>query len=80
MKKKLYLIINDGLNKHDHHRMARIMAMAEEVFGSPAAAAVWLSEKNPVLGDTTPSSLLNTDEGAQRVIELLGRIEHGIYS
>jgi putative toxin-antitoxin system antitoxin component (TIGR02293 family) len=62
------------------YRVARIAAGAEEVFGSAAAAERWLKEPIPALGHVTPLSLLDTDEGAQRVTDLLGRIEYGVYS
>lgn len=71
------------LNKSESdrlYRLARIAAMAEDVFGSLAAASSWFKEINPVLGGVAPWSILDTDEGAQRVAELLGRIEHGVYS
>ena len=71
------------LNKSESdrlYRVARIAALAEDVLGSSAAASVWFKEKLPMLGGVTPWSLLDTDEGAQRIADLLGRIEHGVYS
>ncbi len=71
------------LNKSESdrlYRLARVAAMAEEIFGSPAAASAWFKEKIPALGGVAPWSILDTDEGAQRVTELLGRIDYGVYS
>ena len=71
------------LNKSESdrlYRIARLGARAEEVLGSIAAAERWLKEPQPTLGSETPLALLDTDEGAQLVGELLGRIEHGVYS
>ncbi len=62
------------------YRIARLGARAEEVFGSIAATERWLKEPQPTLGSETPLALLDTDEGAQIVGDLLGRIEHGVYS
>jgi putative toxin-antitoxin system antitoxin component (TIGR02293 family) len=62
------------------YRVARVAALAEDVFGSPAAAESWLKEPNPALGHVTPLSLMNTDQGTQTVTDILGRIEHGVYS
>lgn len=62
------------------YRVARVAAMAEDLFGSPAAAESWLKEPNPALGHVTPLSLMDTDEGTQTVTDILGRIEHGVYS
>jgi putative toxin-antitoxin system antitoxin component (TIGR02293 family) len=62
------------------YRIARLGARAEEVLGSIASAERWLKEPQPALGSETPLSMLDTDEGAQLVGDLLGRIEHGVYS
>lgn len=53
---------------------------AEKVFGDAAAAADWLNSKNTALGGVTPRSLLNTGGGTQSVLDVLGRIEHGVFS
>ncbi len=71
------------LNKSesDHlYRVARVAALAEDVFGSPDQAESWLKEPNPALGHVSPLSLLDTDDGTQAVTDILGRIEHGVYS
>ncbi len=62
------------------YRVARIAAYAEEVLGSAQAAERWLKEPLPALGQVTPLSLLDTDEGSQRVTDILGRIDYGVYS
>ncbi|MFN0121678.1 MAG: antitoxin Xre/MbcA/ParS toxin-binding domain-containing protein [Blastocatellia bacterium] len=62
------------------YRIARLGARAEEVLGSADAAARWLKEPQPALGAETPLAQLDTDEGAQMVGDILGRIEHGVYS
>ncbi|MGH9851923.1 MAG: type II RES/Xre toxin-antitoxin system antitoxin [Blastocatellia bacterium] len=62
------------------YRVARVAALAEDMFGSPAAVESWLKEPNPALGHVTPLSLMDTDEGTQTVTDILGRIEHGVYS
>ncbi len=62
------------------YRVARITAYAEEVLGSAEAATAWLKTPIPALGHETPLSLLDTDEGSQQVINILGRIEYGVYS
>ena len=62
------------------YRLARVAARAEEVLGSRETAERWLKEPLPTLGGETPLSLLDTDEGAQQVGDVLGRIEHGVFS
>ena len=59
-------------------RAARLVAEAEETFGSPDKAALWLRRPNAALSGETPVDLLDTEEGAREVETLLGRISHGI--
>jgi putative toxin-antitoxin system antitoxin component (TIGR02293 family) len=61
-------------------RVARVMANAKRVLGSRDKAAHWLRTANRALDGAAPVSLLDTDIGAEQVSEILGRIEHGIYS
>lgn len=61
-------------------RIKSVVARAEEVFGSSQAAELWLNEPVPALDFLTPLAMLNTEAGARIVIEILGRIEHGVYS
>jgi putative toxin-antitoxin system antitoxin component (TIGR02293 family) len=56
------------------------VAHAVAVFGDEHKAAHWLSTPLPLLEDRSPSDLLNSDEGIQRVDEILTRIEHNISS
>lgn len=59
-------------------RVARILAAAEETFGSKEKAAKWLRRPTSALAGEPPLSLLDTTEGAAQVGALLGRIGHGI--
>jgi putative toxin-antitoxin system antitoxin component (TIGR02293 family) len=61
-------------------RLARIAAEAARVLGSEEKAARWLHEGNRALGGEIPLALLDTEIGARRVEEILGRIEHGVFS
>ncbi|WP_058557153.1 antitoxin Xre/MbcA/ParS toxin-binding domain-containing protein [Thiohalocapsa sp. ML1] len=61
-------------------RLARVIARAEQVFEEPAAAIDWLKSANAALGGATPLSLLDTDIGAEGVMDTLGRIEHGVFA
>ncbi|MGI9073821.1 MAG: type II RES/Xre toxin-antitoxin system antitoxin [Bryobacteraceae bacterium] len=61
-------------------RVARVMAHAIQVLGSRDKAVHWLRTGNRALDGTAPLSLLDTDVGTEQVSEILGRIEHGIYS
>lgn len=59
-------------------RVARVLADAEETFGSQEKAAVWLRRPSAALAGEHPLQMLDTDEGAREVETLLGRIGHGI--
>lgn len=59
-------------------RVARLIAAAEETFGTAEKANRWLRRETVALGGERPIDLLDTDEGARRVEALLGRIGHGI--
>ncbi len=62
------------------YRLARLIARMEEVFGSREKAEIWLKEPNRALSMQTPLDLLDTDEGAKQVEDVLIRIEHGVFS
>jgi putative toxin-antitoxin system antitoxin component (TIGR02293 family) len=59
-------------------RVARLIAVAEETFGSQEKARLWLRRPTTALGGERPLDLLDTDAGARQVETLLGRIGHGI--
>ena len=61
-------------------RVARVMHRAVEVFEARDAALDWLKEPNQALGQASPLSLLDTDLGAETVLDTLGRIEHGVFA
>jgi putative toxin-antitoxin system antitoxin component (TIGR02293 family) len=61
-------------------RVARVAARAAEVFENLDAAIDWMKAPNAALEGATPLSLLDTDVGAESVIDTLGRIEHGVYA
>jgi len=59
-------------------RVARVLALAEEVFGSQDKAHLWLRRPTTVLAGEAPLEWLDTEEGAREVETVLGRIAHGI--
>ena len=61
-------------------RVARVLHRAVEVFEDRAAALDWLKAPNQALGSVSPLSLLDTDLGAEAVLDTLGRIEHGVFA
>lgn len=61
-------------------RFARVVERAEAVFEDADAALSWLQSTNAALGGVTPLSLLDTEIGADSVLDTLGRIEHGVFA
>ncbi len=70
-----------GRNESDRVvRFARLMGKAVEVFETEANARSWLSSPQFGLGGAAPLDYAETEVGAREVEDLLGRIEHGVYS
>lgn len=62
-------------------RVARIMAIAEEVFDYDTPKAVsWLKTGNRALDGEKPFELLGSEVGARQIEELLMQIEYGLLS
>jgi putative toxin-antitoxin system antitoxin component (TIGR02293 family) len=61
-------------------RLARVVALAADTFGTKQKASLWLQSPNAVLEGQTPLSLLDTDNGSRSVETILGRIAWGVYS
>jgi putative toxin-antitoxin system antitoxin component (TIGR02293 family) len=61
-------------------RLARVVERAGEVFEDGSLALDWIKSPNASLGGATPLSMLDTDLGADSVMTILGRIEHGIFT
>jgi Antitoxin Xre/MbcA/ParS C-terminal toxin-binding domain len=59
--------------------LAPIVARATEVIGDRDEALRWLGTPVRGLGYSTPISLLGTKEGAERVDDILGQMQHGIW-
>ncbi len=72
---RLDLVASDRL-----FRLARIAAMAAEVFGNAEEGARWLKEPQFGLGGKIPLDLLRTETGAREVEDLLGRLKYGVLS
>ena len=61
-------------------RLARIARRAAEVFEDRDLGVGWLKRPNRALGGERPLDLLDTEIGAENVLDVLGRIEHGVFS
>jgi putative toxin-antitoxin system antitoxin component (TIGR02293 family) len=63
-----------------HEAESLVLIRALEVFGDGERALQWLREANPALKNETPIRVIQTAEGQREVINILGRIQHGVIS
>lgn len=61
-------------------RVAAAFQRAIEVFEDLDKARRWFSTPRRALNDKTPMRFCDTEVGANEVMHLLGRIEHGVFS
>jgi putative toxin-antitoxin system antitoxin component (TIGR02293 family) len=61
-------------------RLARVIGRAEQVFEDIDVALDWMKSGNAALAGATPLSMVDTDIGAESVMNMLGRIEHGVFA
>jgi len=59
-------------------RFFRVQQKAKDTFGSEEKAMHWLKRPTKPLRNNAPVDLLDTEEGARLVEDLLTRIDHGI--
>ncbi len=63
------------------YRIAKVTAAAEDFFeNDDGAARRWLTGPKVALGGRTPIEFARTPEGSDYVIQLLGRMAHGVIS
>lgn len=60
-------------------RVARIVALAKNVFGTMEKSLLWLRMPDERIGDRTPLSLLQTESGGRLVESMLWQLDEGIY-
>lgn len=53
---------------------------AIEIFGSEEKSEKWLNTSNTALGGITPVQAMSSTSGVESVMDILGRIEYGVYS
>jgi len=81
----IYRWLKDNKNL-DRNSSIKIMEVTSlflygiEVFGSKEKLFNWLRLPNISLGGITPMTLIGMPEGISKVRDLVGRIEHGIFS
>ena len=73
---------DEGLQQTEEllEKMAEIVDRAIKVFNNESVAKNWLRTPNPYLGDLIPLNMLESAEGIEHVLDMLGRIDYGVYS
>lgn len=61
-------------------RVARIVALADDIFGDHSKALLWLRTEDDRIGGRRPLSMLQTDAGGRLIESMLWQIDEGIYS
>jgi len=61
-------------------RVARLLSRTIEVLGNKERALRWLKAPRAYFGARPPLDYADTELGCQEVVNLLGRIEHGVFS
>jgi putative toxin-antitoxin system antitoxin component (TIGR02293 family) len=60
--------------------ISELFLVGSEVFGSKENFFKWLNLPNTALGRMQPIELIQIPEGVSKIRDILGRIEHGVYS
>jgi len=60
--------------------LMRAYDKASKIFGSQETAVKWLKSPNQILGGITPVQAMSSRFGAEEVMDILGRMEYGVYS
>ena len=61
--------------------VSRLLALAIELFeGDRIRAFRWFQNQNRALGERSPLEMAATETGAREVENLIGRLEHGVFS
>ena len=62
-------------------RTSRLFARSKDLFdGDEQAARLWLMSPNRALGGAVPLEIAKTEVGAREVENIIGRLEHGVFT
>ncbi len=70
----------DTLESDRLARLTRLIRRASKVLGGVDEGRVWLTTPSRAFDRRTPLEVASTEVGAEAVFQLLGRIEHGVFS
>lgn len=76
--------VSRRLTPEESERLLRISSVFEDAVnlfeGDVPAAVNWLTTPRKALGDRPPLAYARTEPGAREIENLIGRLEHGIFS
>jgi putative toxin-antitoxin system antitoxin component (TIGR02293 family) len=78
VEKSLVSEASDRLRAHELESVIFVRVL--EVFGDSGRAIEWMRENNPALNNAPPIRVIQTEEGRREVLNILGRIHHGVIS
>jgi putative toxin-antitoxin system antitoxin component (TIGR02293 family) len=70
--------MSDRLRAHELESVIYVRVL--EVFGDSERATEWMRENNPALNNSPPIRAIHTEDGRREVLNVLGRIQHGVIS
>lgn len=68
------------LDDDESERYAKVLISAVKFFENEKEALLWLKAPVKALGDRLPIDMLSNDKNAEIVLNVIGRLEHGIFS
>ncbi|MDP2715703.1 antitoxin Xre/MbcA/ParS toxin-binding domain-containing protein [Rheinheimera sp.] len=73
--------VKNETSKAELRNYKAVQFAASNLFdGDMAATHKWLNEPAYSLGDKAPVDMLNSETETQQVLDLIGRLEHGVFS
>lgn len=70
----------DTLESDRLARLLRLIRRTADVVGGDNEARTWLTTPSRALDHRTPLEVAATEVGAEAVLQLLGRLEHGVFT
>ncbi|MFS1947260.1 antitoxin Xre/MbcA/ParS toxin-binding domain-containing protein [Vibrio lentus] len=68
------------MNQETKKNFDQVFQAALALFGSKEVAHCWLNHPVQGLGNKRPIHMLSTAEDTKLVLNLIGRLEHGVFS
>lgn len=60
--------------------IVEVVTKGIDVFEDKSRFNEWMRQPNTALGGKSPLSLIDSDKGIREILDVLGRLRHGVYS